>query len=287
MTLKTKSDNNKLKKGLYLISTPIGNLKDISLRAIEILQQSDNVLCEDTRVSKNLFNKYHINTNLISNHKFNETKNLKKILDLLKSGNLISLVSDAGTPSISDPGKILINECIKNKIEIFPIPGASAVTSALSISGFSEKFYFYGFMSEREKILNQNLLTLSENNCSVVFFSTPSKFKRDLKKLKNFFMGRKILICREMTKIYEQFIRGNVDDIDISNLILKGEFTIVISEIIAPKNSSQKINESDKKKIEYLINKLSLKEISNLICMDRDISKKEVYDFCLQLKNEK
>lgn len=287
MTLKIKSDNNKLKKGLYLVSTPIGNLKDISLRAIEVLQQSDHVLCEDTRVSKNLFNKYQINTNLISNHKFNETKNLKKILDLLRSGSLISLISDAGTPSISDPGKILINECIKNKIEIFPIPGASAVTSALSISGFSEKFYFYGFISEREKILNQDLLTLSENNCSIIFFSTPNKFKKDLKKLKNFFMGRKILICREMTKIYEQFIRGYVDDIDISNLILKGEFTIVISEIIEPKNSSQKINESDKKKIEYLINKLSLKEISNLISMNSDISKKEVYDFCLRLKNEK
>ena len=134
-------DKKEIKKGLYLVPTPIGNLEDITLRAIDILKKSSFILCEDTRVSKILLKKYNIKSKLISNHKFNETKNLNKILDLLKSGEIISLISDAGTPSISDPGSILVNECVKNNIKIIPIPGASAVATALSISGFSEKFF--------------------------------------------------------------------------------------------------------------------------------------------------
>ena len=142
MVKNCKSNNKEIKKGLYLVPTPIGNLGDITLRAIDILKRSDYILCEDTRISKVLFNKYEIKSRLISNHKFNEKKNLTKILELLQSGLIISLVSDAGTPGISDPGSILINECIKNNINIIPLPGASSVTSAFSISGFSEKFFF-------------------------------------------------------------------------------------------------------------------------------------------------
>ena len=132
-------------KGLYLVSTPIGNLKDITLRAIEILKKSDYILCEDTRVSKKLLDKYNIKSKLISNHKFNEKKNIKKITAFLLSGKLISIISDAGTPSISDPGSILINECIKHNINIFPVPGASAVSTAVSMSGFSDQFFFMDF----------------------------------------------------------------------------------------------------------------------------------------------
>ena len=146
-----KPNNKKIKKGLYLVSTPIGNLGDITLRAIEILKMSDYILCEDTRVSKNLFNKYEIKSKLISNHKFNEKKNLSKIIELLKNGLIISLISDAGTPGISDPGSILINKCVDEGIETIPIPGASSVTSAVSISGFSEKFFFYGFIPDKKK----------------------------------------------------------------------------------------------------------------------------------------
>ena len=142
-----KSLNQKIKKGLYLVSTPIGNLGDITLRSIEILKNSNYILCEDTRISKKLFSKYDIDSNLISNHKFNEKKNLSKIINLLRSGLIISLVSDAGTPSISDPGIILVNECKKNNIDVIPLPGPSAVTSAVSISGFSEKFFFLWFFS--------------------------------------------------------------------------------------------------------------------------------------------
>ena len=146
-----KLHNKDIKKGLYLVSTPIGNLKDITLRAIETLKKSDYILCEDTRVSQKLLKNYKIKAELISNHKFNEKKNVTRIINLLSKGSIVSLISDAGTPSVSDPGTILINECVKNNIEVLPIPGASAVLTALSISGFSEKFFFYGFLPEKKK----------------------------------------------------------------------------------------------------------------------------------------
>ncbi len=152
MIVNSKSDYKETKKSLYLVSTPIGNLNDISFRAIDILKKSDYILCEDTRVSKNLFNKYQIQSKLISNHKFNEKKNLSKIIEFIKQGLFVSLVSDAGTPGISDPGAILIKECINNNIEIIPLPGASAVTTALSISGFSGKFFFMVFFQRKKKI---------------------------------------------------------------------------------------------------------------------------------------
>ena len=149
MTL--KEDKNKIKSGLYIVSTPIGNLRDITLRALDILKKSDVILCEDTRVSKKLLSYYEIKTRLISNYKFNEKKNLEKVINIINEGKIVSLISDAGTPTISDPGKILINECIKKKINIYPIPGPSAVSAAVSISGFSEKYFFYGFFPEKKK----------------------------------------------------------------------------------------------------------------------------------------
>ena len=285
MDLKKESDNNKLKKGLYLISTPIGNLADISYRAINILENSDHILCEDTRVSKNLLNKYKIKADLISNHKFNEVKNLEKIINLLKSDQLISIISDAGTPTISDPGSKIINECIKNNIDVIPIPGASAVTTAVSISGFSERFYFYGFFPEKEKTINEDLSKISIFDSSIVFFISPKKFNKSIKYLKKFFAGRKILICREMTKYYEEFIRNDVDElVEIKDL--KGELTIVISEKQILKNTSQNLSESDIKNIKKMINKLSLKEITEIICTNQNISKKLVYNYCLSLKDE-
>ena len=286
MSLNFKSDNNKFKKGLYLISTPIGNLEDITLRAIEILKNSDHILCEDTRVSKNLLKKYNINSNLISYHKFNEVKSLDKVIKLLQSGSLISLISDAGTPVVSDPGKLLVNECVKNDIKIFPIPGPSAVTSAISVSGFSEKFYFYGFLPEKKKILNDDLSKLSKLDCSIIFFISAKKLEKTLTEFKKYFLERNILICREMTKIYEEFTRSTVREIDISKLTLKGEVTVVISDKINEKKSSQTLSESDKNKINKMIKKLSIKEITSLICLDNKISKKDVYNYCLKIKNE-
>ena len=282
-----KSANRVFKKSLYLVSTPIGNLNDISLRAIETLKRSDYILCEDTRISKNLLEKYQIKSNLIANHKFNEKRNVVKIIKLINQGSLISLISDAGTPGISDPGSILVNECIKNNINIIPIPGASAVISAVSISGFSEKFFFYGFFPEKDKILKEDLENLSKLNSSIVFFISPKKINRNIPLIKKNFIGRKILICREMTKFYEEYKRSKVDDLEPLKSNLKGELTIVISEKIHDKKASQTLDESDKRLIKAMINKLSIKEITDLIIHKNDISKKIVYDYCLKIKDEK
>ena len=170
--------NDSLKPGLYCVSTPIGNLGDITLRAIYILNKSELILSEDTRVSSKLLSRYNIKTKLLSNHKFNEKKNLVKIIEYLKSGNIISLISDAGTPSISDPGSILVNECINNGIRIFPIPGPSAVAAAVSISGFSDKFLFYGFFPEKKQLLASELEKLSGFENTLVFFTKSSNFNK-------------------------------------------------------------------------------------------------------------
>ena len=202
-----------LKKGLYIVPTPIGNLADITLRALEILKNSNYILCEDTRTSKKLLEKYKINSKMISNHKFNEKKNLTKIVDFLKSGLIVSLITDAGTPGVSDPGLVLVKECLKNDINIIPLPGASAVTSAISISGFSDKFFFYGFFPDKLKIIDNDLTSLSYINSSIIFFISPKKINKAIPFIKKYFSGRKILICREMTKFYEEFLRTQVDDL--------------------------------------------------------------------------
>ena len=275
-----------IKKGLYIVPTPIGNLGDITLRAIEILKKSDFILCEDTRTSKNLLKKYQINSKLISNHKFNEKKNLAKTLSFLKSGSIISLISDAGTPCLSDPGSILINECLKNDINVIPLPGASAITSAISVSGFSEKFFFYGFFPEKLKNIDEDLRLLSNLDSSLVFFISAKKFNKTIPLIKKFFLDRKILICREMSKFYEEFIRCSVDKLKVFNQQLRGELTIVISEKKGRKKSSQELSESDKRIIKNMISKLSIKEITNLIHSNNNVSKKKIYNYCLELKNE-
>ena len=286
MIIKSQSQLKDNENGLYLVSTPIGNLKDITLRAIETLKKSTYVLCEDTRVSRILLNKYEIKSRLISNHKFNESKNLSKIIDLLKSGETIALISDAGTPSISDPGAILVNECVKNNIKIIPIPGPSAVATAVSISGFSEKFIFYGFLPEKKQAIANVFNQISKFNDTSVFFVSSKKVNKIIPELKKNFSGRKVIFCREISKIYEEFIRKNVDDLEIFNKELKGELTIVISEKKIEKNYSQELSESDMNIIKKMINKLTIKEITEIISQNKDISKKEIYNYCLKVKNE-
>ena len=272
---------NKFNFGLYIVSTPIGNLSDITLRAIDVLKKSEYILCEDTRTSKKLLDKYKIKSKLISNHKFNEKKNINKIIEILKSEKIVSVISDAGTPAISDPGKIIINECVKKKINIYPIPGASAVSSAVSISGFSEKYFFYGFFPQKKKDLINDLKRLSNVAGSIIFFISSNKINKAIEHLKNFFSGRKILICREMTKFFEEYIRIEVDDLEPFQKIPKGELTLVISE-----NTSYlvSLSESDKKKIKKMIQTSSVRDIVDLITKEKQISKKEIYNYCLSLK---
>ena len=282
-----KNHNKEIKKGLYLIPTPIGNLGDITFRAVEILKNSDCILCEDTRISRNLLDKFDIKSKLISNHKFNEKKNLSYVIDLLKKDHLISLISDAGTPGISDPGTVLVKECAKENINIFPLPGPSSVTSAVSISGFSEKYLFYGFFPEKEKTLKEDFEILSNLNTSIVFFISPKKINKIIPSIKNNFSGRNILICREMSKFYEEYIRCKVDELQIFDKDPKGEITIVISEKEDINKNHSFLRESDKKNIDKMIDKLSIKEITDLISQNNKVSKKIIYNYCLKLKNEK
>ena len=272
------------KKGLYLVSTPIGNLGDLTFRALEILKNSELILCEDTRVSIKLLNHFNIKTQLIAFHKFNERKKTKDIMNHLKNGKIISLISDAGTPTISDPGKLLVQECISNDIPITPIPGASSVISSLSISGFSDKFIFFGFLEEKKNKLIKELEILSKMDCSIVLFIPPKKLIKNLEIVINFFKKREIVLCREMTKIHEEFIRCKVEDLKKIKISDKGELTIVISEIKESTNPFGFLNESDKKNIKRMLKNKSIKDIIKKFS-NKKIQKKIIYDFCLKLKN--
>ena len=274
------------KKGLYLVSTPIGNLGDLTIRALEILKNSELILCEDTRVSIKLLNHFNIKSQLIAFHKFNERKKTKDILNHLINGKIISLISDAGTPTISDPGKLLVQECISNDIPITPIPGASSVITSLSISGFSDKFIFFGFLEEKKNKLIKELEFLSKVDCSIVLFIPPKKLIKNLEIVINFFKKREIVLCREMTKIHEEFIRCKVEDLKKIKIYDKGELTIVISEIKESTNSFDFLTESDKKIIKMMLKNKSIKDIIKKFS-NKKIPKKIIYDFCLKLKNEK
>ena len=284
MTVNLKFQNKVIKKGLYIIPTPIGNLGDITYRATEILKLSDFILCEDTRISRKLMDKFDVKSKLLPNHKFNERKNSSTIINHLRNDKIISLISDAGTPGISDPGAILIKECIKEKINIFPLPGPSAVSTAVSISGFSEKYFFYGFFPTKLKNIKNDLKFLTQLDSSIVFFISPKKINNAIPFIKDNFSGRDILICREMTKFYEEYLRHKVDDLKLFDENLKGELTIVISEKKKIKKGSLLLSESDKNNIRKMIKKLSIKEIVNLISQNNNIPKKKIYEFCLQIK---
>ena len=274
------------KSGLYIVSTPIGNLDDITLRSLEVLKKSDIILCEDTRRSLKLLNHYKIKKKLVSYHKFNEKKELQKIIEYLNEGKILSLISDAGTPTLSDPGLLLVKTCIEKKIEIFPIPGPSAITAAVSISGFDDKFLFYGFLPKTENDLIKTIISLKNLDFSLVFFIPGIKINFYLKFFKEYFSGRDILIAREISKIHETFYRDKISTIKPFKTTLKGELTVVISKIY-----SNNVNESDvdivAEAAKYL-KKYSLKDVVELISKKEKISKKKVYEICLKIKdNEK
>ena len=271
--------------GLYIVSTPIGNLDDITLRSLEVLKKSDIILCEDTRRSLKLLNHYKIKKKLISYHKFNEQKELKKIIEYLNEGKILSLISDAGTPTLSDPGLLLIKECIKKNIKIFPIPGPSAITAAVSASGFDDKFLFYGFLPKTENELIKKIISLKHLDYSLVFFVPGIKINFYLKFFKEYFFGRDIFIAREISKIHETFYRDKISTINPFKSALKGELTIVISKNYTNNELElgvDIINEATK----YL-KKYSLKDVVELISKKEKVSKKKVYEICLKIKNDK
>ena len=269
---------------LYVVSTPIGNLNDITLRAIDVLKKSDIILCEDTRRSIKLLNHLNIKKKLISYHKFNEKKQLMNIIEQINKGKILSLISDAGTPLLSDPGKILLNNCLKNKIQIVPIPGVSSITAAMSVSGFDDKFLFYGFLPKTENDLDKTFQNLSKYSFTQVFFVPSIKINFYLKKIQRYYEGRKIMIGRELTKIHEDFYRQDIDSLKVFKSPLKGEITLVISEknLKNEKIDKQKIVKMAKK---YL-KKYSVKDTVQLILEKERVNKKEVYKLCLNIKNE-
>ena len=277
-----------LSNTLYIVSTPIGNLEDITLRAINVLKNSDIILCEDTRHSIKLLNHLSIKKKLIPYHKFNEKKQIRFIIEHINQGKILSLVSDAGTPLLSDPGKVIVNECLKKNISVVPIPGVSSITAATSISGFSDKFLFYGFLPKTEKKIDTILNSLSLIDHSIIFFIPSVKTDFYFKKFNEFFSGRKIMIAKEITKVHEEFIRDEVKNLKTLKkpLISKGEITVVVSE------NNIKAIQFDKEKIinkaKIYLKKYSLKDTVDLIIKSEKIKKKkEIYSLCLKLKNEK
>ncbi len=216
---------------LFIVSTPIGNLEDISLRAIKALKQAEMVLAEDTRKARILFARYEINKTALSFHDYNKKARVKKVLTLLKQGKNIALVSEAGTPGISDPGFFLIRACTKENIPFTAIPGANACINALILSGLpTDRFMFCGFLSPKKGRRRKELKELSLVKSTIVIFESRYRIFSAINDIKDYFRGKKMAVVREMTKVYEQVVRGDVDAFDslIKNIPLKGEFVIVI-----------------------------------------------------------
>ena len=280
-------DNNKeqiITPGLYLVSTPIGNMQDITFRALNILKKSDIVLCEDTRRSGKLLSHFQIKSKLFPYHKFNEKKVTSKIIDSIKKNKIISLISDAGTPTISDPGIILVNKCIEENLGVYPIPGSSAVTSAVSISGFGDQYLFYGFLPKKENELGKVFKGLCDLDYSIVFFIPASKINFYIEQIKKYFFDRKIVIAKEMTKIHEEFIRTKVESIKSLPENLKGELTVILSKKIKRQNIKKEIDESVKIEVMKMLKKYSHKDVVEFISKKENLPKKIIYNLCLKLR---
>ena len=269
-----------LKSALYLIPTPIGNLEDISTRSIYILEQSDYILCEDTRVTLKFLNHLKLKKKLIAFHQFNENEKIKSILQDLKQNKILSLVSDAGTPALSDPGRLLISKCHEQNIGVIPIPGASAITCAISASGFSDQFFFCGFLPKKDKEINNMLESYKSLKASLVFFMPARDLEKNLIYFNNFFSQNNFFLAREMTKIHETYIQDKVSN--LKNYIKdnsKGEITFIIDNNLA---SPKKIVDIDEE-IKMLIGKMSSKDIAEYLSKKLAINKKSIYQRAIKI----
>ncbi len=267
---------------LYVVATPIGNLDDITLRAIKILKEVDVIIAEDTRHTLKLLNHLNISKPLISYHRHNEEQRKEMIIDKLKNGENIAIVSDAGTPGICDPGEVLIYECIKENIKVVPIPGACAMINALIASGISTKeFTFLGFLPLNKKLRKEKLEYIKNETKTVIIYEAPHKLKSTLEDLKEILEKRKVVIARELTKIHEEFIRGTIDEILEKADSLKGEIVLIIEgnkESNHHDNKNKFIEMSLEKHYEYYEKQgFSKKEIIKKIAKDRGLAKNEVY----------
>lgn len=269
---------------LYLVATPIGNLEDITLRALRILKEVDIIAAEDTRNTLKLLNHFEIKKPLISNHRHNEDDREDVLINKLKEGKNIAVVSDAGTPGISDPGEVIVKKAIEENIQVIPIPGACAAINALIASGLDTKeFTFFGFLPLNKKLRKEKLEEIKNESKTSIIYEAPHKIKDSLKDLKTVIGNRKVVLAREITKIHEEFIRGNIDDIIDKSDDLKGEMILLIEG-------------GEKEILENVLNNLSLeehynvyekqgldkKEIIKKIAKDRGVNKNEIYKYFIK-----
>lgn len=267
---------------LYLVATPIGNLEDITFRAIRILKEVDLIAAEDTRQTLKLLNHYEINKPLISYHRHNEEVKQEVLIQKLKEGQNIALVSDAGTPVISDPGEVIVKEALKENIKVIPIPGACALINALIASGLDTKeFSFYGFLSLNKKLRKEKLQEIKKENKTIILYEAPHKLTATLKDLSEVLEDRKIVVARELTKIHEEFLRGTASEILENYPEPKGEHIILIEgnkikeETEEQKNIKEMTIEEHYKYYEK--QGFTKNEIIKMIAKDKGVSKNEIY----------
>ena len=264
---------------LYLVATPIGNLEDITLRALRILKEVDLIAAEDTRTTLKLLNYFKINKPLISYHRHNEEIKKDVLIEKLKAGENIAIVTDAGTPGISDPGEIIVKEAIENNIDIVPIPGACAAINALICSGLDTKeFSFIGFLPLNKKLRKEKLSEIEKETKTLIIYEAPHKLNDTLKDLKNILNNRKIVLARELTKVHEEFIRGNIEQIIEKSKEIKGEMILIIEGNEKVEKENYLNNLSLEEHYNYYENLgLDKKEIIKKIAKDRGVSKNDIY----------
>ena len=269
---------------LYLVATPIGNLEDITLRALRILKEVDYIAAEDTRNTLKLLNHFEIKKPMISNHRHNEENREDVLINMLKEGKNIAVVSDAGTPGISDPGEVIVKRAIEENINVVPIPGACAAINALIASGLDTKeFVFVGFLPLNKKLRKEKLDEIKNERRTCIVYEAPHKMKESLKDSKDVLENRKIVLARELTKIHEEFIRGNIDEVIEKSDNLKGEMILIIEGNSEIKSENILNNLSlDEHYMVYEKQGLSKKDIIKKIAKDRDVAKNEIYQYFMK-----
>lgn len=274
-----------MKGKLYIVATPIGNLEDITFRALNVLKEVDVIAAEDTRQTLKLLNHYNISKHLISYHRHNEEVKSEYLIEKLNNGENIALVSDAGTPGISDPGEEVIKKAIENEIEVIPIPGACAMINALIGSGIDTKeFTFFGFLPLNKKLRKEKLEEIRIATKTIILYEAPHKMKNTLKDLKNYIGDRKLVLARELTKIHEEFIREPIDELISKVENLKGEMILVIEarkEEVDTRSSIYNLSIEEQYKI-YEAEGLSKNEIIKKIAKERKTTKNEIYQMFIE-----
>ena len=274
------------KSALYLIPTPIGNMEDITLRALSTLKLVDVIFCEDTRVTGQLLKYYNIDKKLISSHQYNEDKNKLKLIEYLKEGKNVGLVSDRGTPIISDPGYVLSHYAIENGYNVVSLPGPTALIPALTSSGISPMpFYFFGFLNSKDSARKKEIENLKNIQATLILYEAPHRIKKTLIDLKNILgNNRKISISREITKKYEEIYRGTLWEIIEQGNEYKGELVIVIE---GNKDLNQYRNLSIEEHVNlYLSDGNKLMDAIKIVSKERNMKKSEVYDIYHRLEKK-